>query len=145
MLGDYQIQLYGKHIYPSGKVRYYPAEKIYDYDLMSPGHSYLVQHPKGGGISTRPIRQEITPDYASVLLALKELENEAARILLEADKLQPSTSEGNPLTKKEKEAYAAYTKVLGEERQMWFQGISAYNLIQKLIVFLETHIEDQTK
>jgi len=145
MLDDYQIQLYGKHIYPSGKVRYYPAEKIYDYDLMSPGHSYLVQHPKGGGISTRPIRQEITPDYASVLLALKELENEAARILLEADKLQPSTPEGNPLTEKEKEAYAAYTKVLGEERQMWFQGISAYNLIQKLIVFLETHIEDQTK
>jgi hypothetical protein len=85
-MDEKQIQLYKKHIYPSGRVRYIPIEKIYDYELIQPDTTYLVKSLPRGGISTRCIREEISPNYLPILSALQDFEEEATHVLCEANR-----------------------------------------------------------
>lgn len=97
---DYnQIQLYQKHTYPSGRVRYIPAEKIYDYELIKPNTTYLVKSLPRGGISTRCIREELSPNYLPILSALRDFEEEALQILHDSNQFKPNKE----LTKEEQD------------------------------------------
>lgn len=130
-----QIQLYQKHTYPSGRVRYIPAEKIYDYELIQPDTTYLVKSLPRGGISTRYIREEISPNYLPILSALRDFEEEALNILHDSNQFKPNKE----LTKEEQEAWA---KLSG--RNLVFEGTSMHDLVAKLIKFLEDKISKNT-
>lgn len=135
-LDYHQIQLYQKITLPSGRNKYIPAERIYEYDIIKPGTSYLVQGVKSGGISTVASRKFITPEYAPILAALREFQEEALNILREANEAKSPRA----LTPLEQKAVKAYQDVMGEKSSVYFEGISMYDLIQKLIDFLESKI-----
>jgi len=132
MIDDYdQIQLYQKHIYPSGRVRYIPAEKIYSYELIQPNTTYLVKSLSRGGVHTRYIREEIKPNYAPILSALIDFEEEAINILHDSNEFKPNKI----LTQEELDAWA---KLSGTN--LVFEGISMQEFVSKLIQFLEERV-----
>jgi len=131
-----QIQLYQKHIYPSGRVRYIPAEKIYDHEIIKPNIIYMV-HSHAGSTSTRYIREEVTPDYYPILTALKLFEDEAINVLSEANKAKKPRA----LTPLEVKAVKAYCDIIGDDASVYFEGIAMTDFVRHLITFLEEKIK----
>jgi hypothetical protein len=132
---DYHpIQLYQKYTYPSGRVRYIPVEKIYSYELIQPNTTYLVKSLPRGGITTHHIREEIQPNYAPILSALRDFEEEACNILHEANEFKPTKI----LTQEELDAWAKLSS-----RHLVFEGISMSEFVGKLIKFLQDKINNE--
>ncbi len=116
----------GKIYQKIGK-RYKPVRDCHAYDGLSKG-CWLVRVDDG----CTSICHSVTPDTAAVEHAFKIAEDKLVKILAKVSEVRMKLTT-TALTEREIRAIAAYSNVMGEEKVLYFEYPSLYEMAKEII------------
>ena len=114
----------GKLYQKIGK-RYHAVSDIHAYEGLSKG-SWLVTVDAG----CTSVRQSLTPDTAAIEIAFRLSEDKLARIISKHCEARPKQ---RLLTKREQKAIAAYYKVMGKDKVLYFEYPAIQTMAQEIL------------
>ena len=114
----------GKLYQKIGK-RYHAVSDIHAYEGLSEG-SWLVIVDSG----CTSVRQSITPDTAAVEVAFKLSEDKLTQIISKHCEARPKQ---RLLTTKEQKAIAAYYKVMGKDKVLYFEYPAIQTIAEEIL------------